>query len=281
MSIEEHFAKEANSKKPRHFRDVAGKLMNERESEDSRPWKWEEEITESDWTEILATLEHLRLEGLGNRGLVGHWNNFVELGAIIHIFDSTINLNIVRQVMEYLERIIKKNQEIGNLSTTAYLHLIFPSIKYEISDDTIKERKAHRAWRISKGDAHLIGSDQLPLKILIPSEIINIPPSVWDMKEWNNSENMTGFANVFGRNRLVDPPPQISIDDSLWEKMKVELEVLRNNNAWVAFCRMAFNMRVLAAHKVEVTENGIEFIDKQPAKLDVALPPRPIRKKKI
>ena len=153
MSVESFLAQDDERKKPRHFNDVADKLLNEKEPNDPRPWKWEEELGEREWKGMETELE--------------------------------------------------------------------------------RDRKNNDWWR---------------------------------------------FALHASRLHLLDPQRPLPLVPADWEGMETELETNRKKNQWGSFAYLASFMRILAAHKAEVTKQGIEITDTPPEQFD-EIPKRPVRRR--
>ena len=100
--------------------------------------------------------------------------------------------------------------------------------------------------------------------------------------------NVLGLKDFFVRAatmRLLDPRSSFHFDQDMWTQMNGELRDLIKKHSLQSdynkyrFAEVASAMRILAAHKVEVSGEGVSIVDQSIDQLDVSVPPRPIRKK--
>ncbi len=273
MSIESHFAKEANSKKPRRFKDVASKLLNEREPEDPRHFKWEEEITNEDWMTAEELLQecneeiteralrllyyqfmlnpiyhHKSFEELihGVRGSVEHYSengplHMVVIGEVLlkHLRRTKLEINDSEKSIFEKHQLVTINWYVDyRLSLLLLDHNLFGKIPQTTVDRIIhfidKERKAKTSYYLSG---------------LVLCKLLGIPYEPLSDEEWVNCISWFG-----GVKDGID-----EIDEKFYR---------------------ATILRILAAHKVELTDDGLVITDKPDQTLDISIPPRPIRKKK-
>lgn len=94
-----------------------------------------------------------------------------------------------------------------------------------------------------------------------------------------NKDPIELIANLYSNMRLLDPDNIPTLDKEVWSKMEKLLHAQIRRGRYWQFADLASRMRILAAHKVEVTKDGICITDKPPEKLDANIPPRPVRKK--
>ncbi len=71
---------------------------------------------------------------------------------------------------------------------------------------------------------------------------------------------------------------ELNLDEPAWQEMKDELENYRNNKNWWGFAGRAMHLKILAAHKAEATDQGLELTMQKPKDFKQEKKERPIRK---
>ena len=74
-----------------------------------------------------------------------------------------------------------------------------------------------------------------------------------------------------------DKSSQLNIDNQAWQGMKQELEQDRNGKWW-RFTDLAMAMKILAADKAEITDQGLEITMLPPESFKSEKKPRPERR---
>ncbi len=275
MSIEEHFANEAKSKKPRHFHEVAGKLLNEREQEDTRPFKWEEEITEKDWKqaeeEIISEFENNR------EGFISYKNLWLlyEMFILNPDYQPTFPNELIESIVGYVED-NRRHNHWNNVVMGQFVLQHLQMKKIDITD--IEKTKMEKFPTDS-----LAGEIEYRISLLLRApHLFAIITEAQREKIDNYIEEMRSAGNTYFAQGLLlykllgIPYKNLSIAE--WNNL-ISLSVGFKKNMQFKFGSVA-QLRILAAHKVECTDQGLVITDLPPTKLDTTLPPRPIRKKK-
>ncbi len=274
MSIE-GFLAEQNKNKPRQFKDVVGRLLLEKESEDTRPWKWEEEITENDWLEMMNELkkpQHLQ----NPMGLGDYFLRFI---SSIHLIFPTHKLPIDKEKWEKLSK-----PRIEPLNPTFFMYLIDAPHAPCIEDRTwmAMEKKLSRLYESELITDFLSHASRM--HVLKPNNIIHVEEHFWKQIEkkiehYSDVGEWYAFTAYAFEARLLDPTRTLFFNKQIWENLSEHLEKLRHDKRWFMFCCIASWMRVIAANQIELTKDGMLITDKSSEKLDTEIPPRPVRKK--
>lgn len=279
MSIE-NFLADQHKTKPSRFKDVAGKLLSKKEPEDSRPWKWEEEISNEKLDEMENKLEQLRL--------YHQFTTYLKAVFYLRSIDPERPLNIDKRMLRIARQEWKKNTQNGeSLSSTMQgvpLNLLDPHRGLTMTDDTWESMEIERDKNSSFMPYYLENSSFMhlldPKREIYISESAHLQINEYLEQEKNNNR-WGSFALISSEMRLLDPSrPPIS-DETQWQGMKKDLKSLRtkSDDNWFHILVASVRLRILAAHKVEVTKNGILITDKNPFPLDITIPSRPVRKK--
>ena len=94
MSIEGYLKSTEN--KPRTFKNVAGKLLAEKEPEDTRPWRWEDEIGEINWKSGQAALQVYDVNSMQFPYLVASMSSELRNSQLLTIFAIITNSAVRR-----------------------------------------------------------------------------------------------------------------------------------------------------------------------------------------
>ncbi len=73
-------------------------------------------------------------------------------------------------------------------------------------------------------------------------------------------KNWGAFALVSRQLRYLFPDDKLEYGNAAWKEMRAKLESNRSNEHWFSYAQLAANMKVLAAEKVMVTEQGLELV---------------------
>ncbi len=75
-----------------------------------------------------------------------------------------------------------------------------------------------------------------------------------------------------------DKIAELGLNDSTWQGMKDKLDSFRQDNNWWGFVNQAIRLKILAADKVEVADQGLEITMLPPESFKSEKKPRPERK---
>ncbi len=126
----------------------------------------------------------------------------------------------------------------------------------------------------------------MSMKILSPdkSSELNIDDQAWQgmkqkLENYRNS-NWRLFADQAMSMKILSPDKSsdLKIDNKAWQKMKQELEANRNSNWWEDFAIQARRMKIMAADKIKVTDQGLEITMRPPESFKSEKKPRPERR---
>ena len=125
MSIEGYLKSTEN--KPRTFKNVAGKLLAEKEPEDTRPWRWEDEIGEINWKSGQAALQVYDVNSM----------QFPYLVASMSSIDPTrvhIDKNKLRELMDQLHTHKIRGNWFRYVLLATQIHTIKPKLLVDLDD---------------------------------------------------------------------------------------------------------------------------------------------------
>lgn len=156
------------------------------------------------------------------------------------------------------------------------MHAISESTWDKIKNDVNEKRKDRINRNLAKNISKNMGQ-------IDPTRIETEPPQLEEiqnrMREGRETENYWMFIYAATTWKKLYPTQKIDIDEKIWDGIRKLLEQLRQNNQWEVFANIAASMRILAAHKIEMTSKGLVITDVPSLQLDAMLFSRPIRKK--
>ena len=97
----------------------------------------------------------------------------------------------------------------------------------------------------------------------------------------DRNRNWLNFASMAMSIKILAPDKflELSIDNNDWQKMKKELEECRRSGSWWPFVAdLAMPMKIIAADKVEVIDQGLEITMNPPESFSQTKNPRSKRK---
>lgn len=278
MSIESHLENEAKSNRPRHFKDVVGKLLNEKESEDARPFKWEEEITDEDWKKVEAEI----MNEYAGEGYIDMYHSTTRSLLLLHdmyMLKPDYQHTFPNKVIEGVEDKFHESKGGRNLDVAAISLAVLHRLK-ETKEDLNNYDAQMFEKHTSKTPIERI-EFQLSLLLLDPYLYKKIPEEKLNIIDHfitaSRKEHKLGFATGLVLYKLLGIPyPPLSEEE--WDRLLSRFEK-EKNNIDTKFDNAAI-LRILAAHKVEFIDGDLVITDTPPQSLDTTTPPRPIRKKK-
>ncbi len=273
MSVESFLS--SQGKRQPTFKDVAGKLLPEKEKQNTRPWKWEDEIENEGW-------ERMEKELMGFTNIY-ELATYLELAFSMHLLEPNrpigVNSTMLRGVNKAIENLSNHRdfEIIGQCIDR--MRLLYP--KYTIRTD----EGENKIWEIVRlrfngrspyGDWIDLVNIATIMRIhkyndtlsLNKKETTKVLESLRTDGKWRH------YIALATNLRLIDPNYTIHISNETWDELE---HFLQTNKS--LYASTVLKMRILAAHKIEVTKEGIQITDDPPETLDVSIPPRPIRKK--
>lgn len=286
MSIESYLAQEKNNI-PASFKKVAGRLLAEKEKNDERPWKWEEEVSENDWKEMDDVLEKIRKRP--------DWDQFAHMAVCMRMLDPQHPIPLDAEVWKGMNEKLKEHRKrISHLDQFARLasgmRFLDPRWLLPLNEEVWDGMRKRLHYLKNRDEWDSVVKMTLHMNILDhnhPTQLDTLTRSCVEEK-LKYDGNVLGVKELIvraGVMRLLDPRLWIHFDKDLWKQMSVELHELMikrfipSDFNRYRFAEVASAMRILAAHKVEVGDEGVGIIDNATDQLDVTLPPRPVRKK--
>lgn len=275
MSIEGFLAEQQN--KPPTFKKVMGTLLAEKEPEDTRPWKWEEEITEKDKEKMIKKLPKFGTDEF-----------FVMHAADLRM--AGLEVNIDENKWYEIKKRLKAFEQLGNKEDEWYPFLgMVASLKilgFHVEIDEKIRTWVKSYFKMYYRDKNWI--DYKTLAVMIkkkdPSFEFEEKPfeTVWkgmheDLIQIANYENWIGFIRCAADLKIIDQDRFTPLSPDIWKKCIKATNKYRSEVE--SYADIAASLRILAAHKIEITDKGLKITDDPPEKLDTSLPARPIRKK--
>lgn len=289
MSVESFL--QSQGKKKSNFKQVAGKLLAEKEPVETRPWKWEEEVTNEDWSKMEQTLEaHGPHSG----------SFYASQAADMHVFDPNHSIHISEKRWTSMKKSLETvaDSRLGDEANFAILaacmHLIDPKLpdSHALVWDSLEDGLKNREYEFLRSGEDVHYSDLAwAMRILNPDYSLQIGGATMKkmnekLEEYKMENDWLSFARLASTMRLFDKDFSVSIAIDAWDGMKDKIEYLRRqplgSGEWSVFSRFIASMRILAAHKVEVTKEGIVITDEpeSPRSSFDEIPKRPVRRKK-
>jgi len=283
MGIRKHF-EEMKDEGDLKLRDITA----ETEEKEWKPgFDYEEEISDEDWEKIMKSLKALFPDDYANyiscaaRLKILFPDRADELGLNDEVWDEVWNK--VTERMKATRDVVFKR----SLFSAAYrdMKALFPDrideVDFNDEDLEIAKRKDY-----NNGIYYLY--ELRSYKMIFPNRFASyqigegvVQKAVEGIRLTKEEKRWSDFVEEAALFRIVFPDQfdKIELDKNTWKHMRDELESSRDKE-WGRFIILAFNLAVLAAKKVEVTDQGLK-IEKAIVKQDFKQEkkPRPIRKK--
>ncbi|OGE09597.1 hypothetical protein A3A60_01560 [Candidatus Curtissbacteria bacterium RIFCSPLOWO2_01_FULL_42_26] len=231
------------------------------------PFDPEREISSSDWEQLVVRREQLRIG-------VEHVTDLLQLSlSMAYLFperqpDPAFELEVYEKIKDGLKEMEKEEditvteleKELGKLT------LLFPEKRTEImrefsvsarnQEDQLIDALKHEIAQ----DAYYYGFAR---RTFFP-DATRLSKELYLLLERERSQvefgNFADFNDRFYMRIIFPQFFAIITDRDYWDAGRASLDQLRKEGAWVIFAKQAFNMKVLAAEKVEVGENGLEIV---------------------
>ena len=248
------------------------------------PFDSERDITEEDWKMMQTELDKARRDGEHLRYITQAFPMKL-LDPRLHITLSEENISEIR---EYPEQ--AKWAEFVYYFSQA--KIIDPSLPMSIDDYDDEYIGDYNTWAAIEdalaGEKNMVSSF-IPLAnaIRIIDTSVSIPigeEMLQDCKktlaQYREEQIWTVFSAFAANLRLLCPSFDLKLSKEDWKGMHEELDVVRRKNLSIIFAEHAANMSILAAEKVEITDQGIQLtMPKRKQDLKTQIPPIPEPKK--
>ena len=276
MGIRKHFEKKPNE--DLKLQD----LTLEQEKTPELKFDPETEITEADWQGMKQVLEVKRR----NRKI---WS-FTFLTMVMKIlrpvkFDE---LNIDDQAWRGMKENLETNRNYDWRtfnSQAANMKILQPERFSELGINDQSWQNMKEALEALQ-DYNYFAVQAVDMKILQPNKFseLSIDDKVWQKMKAQleidrNEGNWGRFTELAKSMKILQPKrfSELRISNQSWREMRKELELERKNNWW-NFAHQAMDMKILAADKVKVTDQGLEITMPPPESFKSEKKPRPERK---
>ena len=170
---------------------------------------------------------------------------------------------------------------LGFAYQAMHLKILFPDKTADLDLDS--------AWQGMKG---ILESDRrnnnwwgftkqaMRLKVLFPERVseLNLDVIAWQkmkdrLEKALNPSYQATYLKILFPNKMSD----LNLNP-VWQKTETALEECREDNDWSNFANLAMNLKILAADKVETTDQGLEITMLPPESFKSPKKPRPERK---
>ena len=250
----------------------------------------ERDITESDWQSLLEILERYTMYTSADVGY-----EFAKLASAMKVIDSQKEIIIDREAWE---RLMKKvpvtisalavNMKILDPERFNKSDLQDPSFQKDMQE-LEGQRTPHTSWR-------LFAVKAVNIMILWPEKAseLNIGQVEWQgmhakLEEYRQKKEWKKFAIQAKNMKILDPKEfeGVRISKLDWEEMLNQLNQFRRDgfrrdsigtDGWHHFAELASALTILAAGKVEVTDNGLEISMQKAEDFKQQKKPRPERR---
>ncbi len=290
MGIRKHFEK----KPPDENLKLQDLTLEQGETKPELKFDPETEVTESDWQALEHQLEKYRARG-------SFWG-FVEQAMLLKIIrpDKTVRLNIDDRLWQEERRNLKLQLEAlqrdGNyallwtfVERAMHMKILQPDKAADLSINDHVWRQIEGALKFEQEASNSLAFNKYAtdIKILQSDKFTKskiIDDQVWqrmrkELEEQRKNNNWWRFALDAMRMKILQPDKfaEVDIDDVAWQGMRRIFEAEWKNDRW-GFLQQAMCMKILAADKVEVTDQGLEITMLPPESFKSEKKPRPERK---
>jgi len=247
--------------------------VEEPEKQEALPFDPENEITEVDRKMMLNNLEKLKKNGW--------WYDFGKLAAEIKIIDPDLDLGLdddawKKMLNEMSDTYKEKGDTWGIILKIGNMKVLNPPMPIEaiistasggakdfqsimgILDSSLKRSSQQDFWGDFCGQA-------VRAKILDPNFDILVDEKVRqgireELQDDRENGHWANFADEAMALKLIDSLYGLKMDQEAWKGMRGELEKYKKDgDRGLNFAKLAGAMKILAAKKVEVTDEGLKI----------------------
>jgi len=229
--------------------------IEEPEKQAELPFDPEEDITEEDWISMKNTLEDF---GDSKDKLFAFALHASQMKVIDPSFEIKIN-DKTRQKLEEQLQMKRHFKNWGDFSRfVAALKIVDPNYKPDITKDDWmgigQELEGHR----SRKHVWHFFDHALTMKIIDPKFDIQLNN---DLREIVNQQIKTGKMDpsLAVDLKLFEPDLDLELNSHYWELMHKKLADERDKKTWHYFSKQAMLMKILAAEKIEIDNQGLKI----------------------
>lgn len=228
----------------------------------------ERDITEENWQKMKRELEGaIRISRLGgNQGTFG----VMSMRVLEPDFNFDLNKADWDDMNKNLADYKKRNRVSDFFELVSVMKLFDPKVNIGIDKDFWKQEKELLSDCIETRDWDFVFNLATRMKIVNPNMDLGIGREVWEeIKEdylehvdIDGNRDWGQFALGAMHVKLLNPGMDLGLDHKAWEGMKEELEYRmgRPSNEFGGCTAHVTAMKVLAADKAEITDDGLHVI---------------------
>ena len=242
--------------------------VEEPEKQEVLPFDPEMDITERDWEEMRVCLDRARKQ-YSRGGILDPY----EVAGNMKILNADFEVNFSLEESEKIKKRLKGSLRLERIKAAVSLKILntsfgidFNSNDWQASRESLKRSRSASEW-----SSFLLEAQRE--KILNPAIDLELTPENWqEIKnaieiqrkksledEKVNIYDYQRFSRLGSAMRVIDPGGDLVVNQSDWETMKQKLDFYREQNNYHVLAELAADMKILAAEKVEVTDEGLEI----------------------
>lgn len=249
--------------------NIKSLALEEPAKEFKGPFSPETEITQEDWRHMVGVL--------GAHKINRDWGDFAKMAMNMKILfpervgDLELNSDLWKTVKIWTESTISHLNHYPQLGEIAAVKYIFPEEFAQTFPD-LKDSIHPSLWEIVDFRQQCAGYETAYLDLVrIFGQDPGLPPPNQQKtktqlekyrKESDNLDDGLVFASFLEEYKLLFPEDfsNLNLNETDWEKLRNVLEWDRDEKNWFSFSFSARQMKIIAAEKVTLTDQGYEII---------------------
>ena len=234
------------------------------------------ELKDGDWKWTKENLEKIHKKD--------HHSTFIERAAETKIIfpEKASELNLNEEDWKETEEVLYKDKRYRDyFKTAANAKILFPEKILEeisresymnewfLSERAFKEQEKELLKYLDREDDFLSFSEKATaLKIIHPERLPKVhvvkkywPSIIEGIEKHRENGDWWKFSQQAANAKIIFPEKasELNLNENDWQGMNHILEECRDkDDLWKSFSQQAKNMKILAADKVEVDENGLK-----------------------
>ncbi len=249
----------------------------EKEKQSELPFDVERDITDEEWDRFKADMDQLRKSN--------EWSYLGQKLAHLKILDPQrlplLEENLFSGMQEKRNHYSKSSFGGGDfLSVSCKLKSLFPERNLNFSPVEMEKMKYSVETNLANENWGNYALEFSVFKVVSPDNGLKYDSRAMEENEkqlesFRKEKDWWNFCYLGANIRIIDPSHDFKLDKADWEDMLQFRNSTTGQHIDNLFAHFA-NMQVLAAEKVEVTDNGLELTMSKPKqKLDTGVPPLP------
>jgi hypothetical protein len=249
------------------------------------PFDVERDITPEDWEGMENGLQKIR-----NWDRDDKWGYFSHHAMCMKILDSNIDLGLDQDSRDGLIQHLRTwdsidtNLKWSNLPGQAVCgKILYPDMDLGFDANSWQEMSKKLQVRRERGSWDDFADYAMEIKILNPKMDIKLSENDWEgmeniLEDFRRKGLWGSFADHAQAMKILNPNVELNLDRAAWQGMRMALEKSREEGQkfeWRGFSSLAFAMKIIAAEKVEITDEGLRLTMPEKKSLQSETPPIP------